>query len=65
MAVLDPLRLVITNYPEDQVEWFPAVNNPEDPGAGTRLVPFSKVLYIEREDFMEAPAGVLPPRPWA
>ncbi|MCX7750045.1 MAG: glutamine--tRNA ligase/YqeY domain fusion protein [Candidatus Bipolaricaulota bacterium] len=55
MAVLEPLRLVLTNYPEGQVEWFPAVNNPEDPSAGTRLVPFSKVLYIEREDFMEAP----------
>ncbi len=55
MAVLEPLKLVLTNYPEGQVEWFPAINNPEDPSAGTRLVPFSKVLYIEREDFMEAP----------
>ncbi len=55
MAVLEPLRVVITNYPEGQVEWFDAVNNPEDPGAGTRKVPFSRVLYIEREDYMDAP----------
>jgi glutaminyl-tRNA synthetase len=55
MAVLRPLRLVLTNYPEGQVEEFPAVNNPEDASAGTRPVPFSRVLYVEREDFMENP----------
>ena len=55
MAVLDPLRVVIENYPEGQVEEMDAVNNPEDEGAGTRKVPFSRVLYIEREDFMEDP----------
>jgi glutaminyl-tRNA synthetase len=55
MAVLRPLRLVIDNYPEGQVEEFDAVNNPEDPAAGTRKVPFSKVLYIEQEDFREVP----------
>lgn len=53
MGVLDPLRVVIENYPEDQVEELEAINNPEDPEAGTRSVPFSKVLYIEREDFRE------------
>ncbi len=55
MAVLNPLRVVITNYPEDQVEELEAVNNPEDESAGTRSVPFSKVIYIERDDFMEDP----------
>jgi glutaminyl-tRNA synthetase len=55
MAVLRPLRVVIENYPEGQVEELDAVNNPEDPAAGTRQVPFSRVLYIEREDFMEDP----------
>ncbi len=55
MAVLKPLRVVIENYPEDQVELMEAVNNPEDPSAGTRQVPFSRVLYIERDDFMEDP----------
>ncbi len=55
MAVLDPLRVVITNYPEGQTEYMTAINNPEDEGAGTRQVPFSRVLYIEREDFMEDP----------
>ena len=55
MAVLRPLRLVIENYPEGQVEWLPAVNNPEDPGMGTREVPFSRVLYIEQDDFRENP----------
>lgn len=55
MAVLDPLKVVITNYPEDLIEEIEAVNNPEDVGAGTRKVPFSKVLYIERDDFMENP----------
>ena len=55
MAVLRPLRVVIENYPEGQVEDLDAVNNPEDPAAGTRKAPFSRVLYIEREDFMEDP----------
>jgi glutaminyl-tRNA synthetase len=55
MAVLQPLRLVLINYPEGQVEELDAVNNPEDPGMGTRKVPFSRVLYIEREDFRENP----------
>ncbi|MCB9769358.1 MAG: glutamine--tRNA ligase/YqeY domain fusion protein [Candidatus Omnitrophica bacterium] len=55
MAVLDPLKVVITNYPEDQVEELEAVNNPEDESAGTRKVPFSRVIYIERDDFMEDP----------
>jgi len=55
MGVLRPLRVVIDNYPEDQVEELDAVNNPENPGAGTRKVPFSRVLYIERDDFREDP----------
>jgi glutaminyl-tRNA synthetase len=55
MAVLRPLRVVIVNYPEDQVEEMEAVNNPEDPSMGTRKVPFSRVLYIERDDFREDP----------
>ena len=55
MAVLDPLRVVIENYPEGQVEYLEAQNNPEDPRAGTRMIPFSRVLYVEREDFMEDP----------
>lgn len=55
MAVLDPLKVVITNYPEGEVEWMEAVNNPEDEAAGTRQVPFSRELYIERADFMENP----------
>ena len=55
MAVLHPLRLVIDNYPEGQVEQLDAVNNPEDPGMGLRKLPFSKVLYIEEEDFLEDP----------
>jgi glutaminyl-tRNA synthetase len=55
MAVLRPLRVVIENYPEDQVEELEAVNNPEDPSTGTRSVPFSRVLYIEQDDFREAP----------
>jgi glutaminyl-tRNA synthetase len=53
MAVLRPLRVVITNYPEDRVEYMEAVNNPEDPQSGTREVPFSRVLYIEQDDFRE------------
>jgi glutaminyl-tRNA synthetase len=55
MAVLNPLKIVIDNYPEDSAEEMDAVNNPEDPSMGTRKVPFSRVLYIEREDFMEDP----------
>ena len=55
LAVLDPLKVVITNYPEGQVEELDAVNNPEDPQAGTRKVPFSREIYIERADFMEDP----------
>jgi glutaminyl-tRNA synthetase len=55
MVVLDPLKVVIDNYPEHQVEYFEAANNPEDPSAGTRKVPFSKVLYIEQADFQEVP----------
>jgi glutaminyl-tRNA synthetase len=55
MAVLNPIKVVLTNYPESQVEQLEAVNNPEDPTAGTRLVPFSRELYIERDDFMEDP----------
>jgi len=55
MAVLRPLKVVIDNYPEGQVEEMDAVNNPEDPNAGSRKVPFSKVLYIEHEDFKENP----------
>ncbi|NNF20087.1 MAG: glutamine--tRNA ligase/YqeY domain fusion protein [Flavobacteriaceae bacterium] len=53
MAVLDPVKLVITNYPEGEEEWLTAENNPEDPGAGEREVPFSRELYIEKEDFRE------------
>ena len=53
MGVLDPLKLVITNYPEGQEEWLEAENNPEDEAAGFRQVPFSKELYIEKEDFKE------------
>jgi glutaminyl-tRNA synthetase len=59
MAVLRPLRVVITNYPEGQVEELEAINNPEDPGAGTRRVPFSRVVYVEQEDFREDP-----PKKW-
>ncbi len=53
MAVVDPVKLVIENYPDGEEEWLETENNPEDPNAGTRKVPFSKELYIEREDFME------------
>ncbi len=59
MAVLRPLRLVIDNYPEGKVEELDAVNNPEDPSMGVRKVPFSRVLYIEKEDFREDP-----PKKW-
>jgi len=55
MAVLRPLKVVIDNYPEGQTEEMEAVNNPEDPSAGTRKVPFSRVLYIEQDDFREIP----------
>ncbi len=55
MAVLKPLRVVIDNYPEGQVEEVEAINNPEDPNAGTRLMPFSRELFIERDDFQEEP----------
>jgi len=55
MAVLRPLKLVITNYPEGQVEEFDAINNPEDTSAGTRKVPFSREVYIEQDDFREVP----------
>jgi glutaminyl-tRNA synthetase len=55
MAVLNPLKLVIDNYPEEKVEFLEAINNPEDENAGTRQIPFSKVLYIEKDDFMETP----------
>jgi len=55
MAVLNPLRVVIENYPEDKTEELEAINNPEDESAGTRKVPFSRVLYIERDDFIEDP----------
>jgi glutaminyl-tRNA synthetase len=55
MGVLNPLRVVIENYPEDQVEELEAVNNPEDAAAGTRRVPFGRVLYIEQDDFRETP----------
>jgi glutaminyl-tRNA synthetase len=59
MGVLRPLRVVIDNYPEDKVEELEAVNNPEDTSMGTRMVPFSRVLYVEREDFREDP-----PKKW-
>jgi glutaminyl-tRNA synthetase len=55
MGVLRPLKVVIENYPEGRVEQLEAINNPEDPSAGTREVPFSRVIYIERDDFMENP----------
>jgi glutaminyl-tRNA synthetase len=55
-AVLDPLKVVIDNYPEGRVEYMDVPNNPEDPTAGTRAVPFSRELWIERDDFMEEPA---------
>ena len=55
MTVLRPLKVVLTNYPDGQVEEVDVINNPEDPSAGTRKLPFSRVLYIERDDFMENP----------
>ena len=59
MVVLKPLKVVITNYPQDKVEWLEAVNNPEDESAGTRKIPFSQVIYVERDDFREEA-----PRKW-
>ena len=56
MAVLKPLKLVITNYPEGQIEYMELENNPENESLGKRMVPFSKELYIEADDFMEVPA---------
>ena len=55
MAVLDPVKLIIDNYPEDQIEYLEGVNNPENEELGTREIPFGRELYIEREDFMEEP----------
>jgi glutaminyl-tRNA synthetase len=55
MAVLNPLKVIITNYPEGQTEWLETENNPEDPNGGTRKLPFSHELWIERDDFMENP----------
>jgi glutaminyl-tRNA synthetase len=55
MGVLNPLRVVITNYPDDKIEYLEAVNNPEDSSMGTREIPFSKVIYIEKDDFMDPP----------
>ncbi len=55
MAVLDPLKVVIENYPEAQVEWMEAINNPEEEGAGSRKIPFSREIYLERDDFLEDP----------
>ena len=55
MGVLDPIKLVITNYPDDKTEDLPLINNPEDESMGSRTIPFSKHLYIERNDFMEDP----------
>ncbi len=55
MGVLRPLKVTLTNYPDGQIEHVDVINNPEDPGAGTRKVPFSRVLYIERDDFLEDP----------
>jgi glutaminyl-tRNA synthetase len=55
MCVLNPLKVVILNYPDNQIEYVEGINNPEDPAAGTRSIPFSRVLYIERDDFMENP----------
>jgi len=55
MAVLEPLKVIIDNYPEDRVEWLDAENNPEDPSMGSRKIPFSRTVYIEQEDFREDP----------
>ena len=55
MGVLNPLKVVLTNYPEGQIEYLEAINNPEDPAAGTRQLPFGRELYIDRDDFREVP----------
>jgi glutaminyl-tRNA synthetase len=55
MAVLNPLKVIITNYPEEKEEWMETINNPEDESMGSRTIPFSREIYIEREDFMEDP----------
>ena len=55
MGVLDPLKVVVTNYPQGQTEWMEAVNHPQDERAGVRQIPFSRELYVERDDFMEDP----------
>ncbi len=55
MGVLNPIKVVLENWPADKIDWVDCVNNPENPGAGTRKVPFTRELYIEREDFMEEP----------
>ncbi|HKM00755.1 MAG TPA: glutamine--tRNA ligase/YqeY domain fusion protein [Sedimentibacter sp.] len=55
MAVLEPIKLIITNYPEDEVEYLESENNPDNPDMGSRMIPFTRELYIEREDFMEIP----------
>jgi glutaminyl-tRNA synthetase len=55
LAVLRPIKIVLTNYPEGKTEELTAINNPEDPNAGTRKIPFGRKLYIERDDFMETP----------
>ena len=55
LAVLNPVKVIITNYPQDQVEEMEAINNPEDPSRGTRLLPFSREIYIEQDDFREEP----------
>ena len=57
IAVLDPVKVVVTNYPEDKVEYFDVANNPQDPEAGTRQVAFTREIYIDAEDFMEEPVG--------
>jgi glutaminyl-tRNA synthetase len=64
LGVLRPLRVIIDNYPEDQVEELEAVNNPEDPSMGTRMVPFSRVLYIEKEKYGFAMVTILPAWTW-
>ncbi|MEG0457431.1 MAG: glutamine--tRNA ligase, partial [Oscillospiraceae bacterium] len=55
IAVLDPLKVVITNYPEDKIEYFDISNNPQNPDSGTRKVPFSREIFVEQSDFMENP----------
>ena len=55
LVVLRPIKVVLTNYPEGKTEELDAINNPEDPNAGTRKIPFGRELYIERDDFMETP----------